>query len=136
PAEVRDVPCGLDRNENSAKGLRIGTAIRGVAYVDGEPRASGDRRGHRHSADRGFDHVLHVPDGEAISCDGVTIRHDIDVLAARLAFRERAARASYLAEHVFEGDADPLDFTEVAPEDLDADGCADTCRQHVDPRSD
>src|SRR4029453_8194106 len=74
---------------------------------------------------------LDVPDGEAVSRDGVALRHDVHILATGLAFRERAASARHFAKHALERYAHVLDLVEVVAEHLYADRRADARRQHV-----
>ena len=71
-------------------------AGRRVAEVDGETRASGDRRRDRHASNRRFDDVLDVAHRETVARDGLSVRDDIDA-RARLPLGE-AAGARHLAQ--------------------------------------
>src|SRR4029453_16186400 len=87
-----------------------------------------------HASDRGFDDVLNISHGEAIARDRLAVGNDVDVLAASLALREGTACPRHLAQHAFEGDADPFNLPEVRAEYLDSDGGPHTGSQHVDAR--
>ena len=115
--------------------MRVRSLIGGIAQVDREARATGDRRRDRHAADGRLDDVLDISHRQAVARDRLAVGHDVDVLAPGLAFRERAARARHLAQHALEGDADALDLFQVLAEDLDPHRRADTGRQHVDARA-
>ena len=114
----------LHRHENATKRLRIRSLVGRIAEVDGETRASGDRRRDRHASDRRFD-VLDVAHRETVARDGLSVRDDIDVLAAGLPLGERAAGARHLAQQAFERHADAFDLLQVLAEDFDADRRAD-----------
>ena len=115
-AEIGDAARRLHWHENATKCLRIRSLV-GIAKVDGEARASGDRRRDRHASDRRFDDVLDVAHRETVACDRLAVRDDIDVLAAGLPLGERAARARHLAQHAFERHADALDLLQILAED-------------------
>ena len=91
-----------------------------VSQVDREAGASRNSRRNGHTAHRGLDHVLHVPHGQAVARDGITVRHDIHILATGLAFCKCAAGAPYLPQHAFERDTHALDFVQIVTEHLDA----------------
>ena len=135
-AEIGDAACRLHWHENATERLRIRSLVGRIAKVDGEARASGDRRRDRHASNRRFHDVLDVAHRETVARDGLAVGDDIDVLAAGLPLGERAACARHLAQHALERHADALDLLQVLAEDFDPDRRADTGGQHVDPRAD
>ena len=131
-SRVDETAHGRHGHEQRAKGLRIGAIVGRQPDVDGEPCAPGDGGRDGHAANGGLDHVLHVADGQAVAGNRVAVRRDVDVLAARLALGERAARPGHLAQHAFEAHAEALDLGQIVAEHLDADGRPHAGRQHVD----
>ena len=71
-----------------------------------------------------------------VARDGLSVRNDIDVLAAGLPLGERASGARHLSQQAFQRHADAFDLLQVLAEDFDADRRADPSGQHVDARPD
>ena len=79
-----------------------------------------------------MDDVLYVGDGQAVACDGGSVDLEVEVVAAHDALGVNAQRAGDIADDPFDLLADALEFVEVGPGDLDADGGLDSGGKHVD----
>ena len=128
----RHLRAGGRGHDDLAQGAEVLAEIAAVAQVDRVALQALDRGGQRHAAQGDFQHVLHVAHGEAVAGDGVAVDVELDVVAAHGALGKRAERAGHAFDDRLDLRGDPLQFRQVRPGDLDADGRLDAGGQHVD----
>src|SRR5207249_11742946 len=83
------------------------------------------------TTDGGLDHILDVTDREPVTSNRLAVYLNVREVPLRDAPRIHTPRARHRLQRPLDLLANPLDLVEIRSEDLDPDGCFDSCQQHV-----